>query len=359
MITLSLTPYPELQPAIYLVPTPIGNLDDITLRAIRTLATVDRIAAEDTRSARILLNHFGLHKPLSSMHRDNEANRTTALIDACKQGERIAYISEAGMPGISDPGYLLVQDAIQAAVPVFALPGPSASITALVASGLPTDRFLFLGFLPHASSRRKQVLAPFAYLPLSIVLYVSPHRLSEEIDDIRTILGDRQACIAREISKIHEEYLRGPLSTLQRELAQRTHKLGEMVLILQGVDPNTAAQAHAILQAQQSLPASLLSHNTLSPTTDKNTEESDMIVPNEQSAPNKEMAPNEPKHPPDPTEPAALDVEAALHQHARQLLQNNAPLSQIAKQLSHHWPQLTRQQAYALLQTLRTSDEIE
>ncbi|MCK6509064.1 16S rRNA (cytidine(1402)-2'-O)-methyltransferase [Myxococcota bacterium] len=307
MITLSLAPYPELQPAIYLVPTPIGHLDDITLRALRTLATVDRIAAEDTRSARLLLNHFGLQKPLSSMHRDNESARTSALIDACKQGERIAYISEAGMPGISDPGYLLVQDAILSAVPVFALPGPSASITALVASGLPTDRFLFLGFLPHASARRKQALAPFAYLPLSIVLYVSPHRISDELDDIRSVLGDRQACIAREISKIHEEYLRGSLSSLQLELAQRNHKLGEMVLILQGVPPQIAAQAHAILSTT--------------------------------------------------TDTMPLDADAALQQHAHQLLQSNAPLSQIAKQLSHHWPQITRQQAYALLQTLRHPDQ--
>lgn len=307
MITLSLAPYPELQPAIYLVPTPIGHLDDITLRALRTLATVDRIAAEDTRSARLLLNHFGLQKPLSSMHRDNESARTSALIDACKQGERIAYISEAGMPGISDPGYLLVQDAILSSIPVIALPGPSASITALVASGLPTDRFLFLGFLPHASARRKQALAPFAYLPLSIVLYVSPHRISDELDDIRSVLGDRQACIAREISKIHEEYLRGSLSSLQLELAQRNHKLGEMVLILQGVPPQIAAQAHAILSTT--------------------------------------------------TDTMPLDADAALQQHAHQLLQSNAPLSQIAKQLSHHWPQITRQQAYALLQTLRHPDQ--
>jgi len=336
MITLSLAPYPELQPAIYLVPTPIGHLDDITLRALRTLATVDRIAAEDTRSARLLLNHFGLQKPLSSMHRDNESARTSALIDACKQGERIAYISEAGMPGISDPGYLLVQDAILSAVPVIALPGPSASITALVASGLPTDRFLFLGFLPHASARRKQALAPFAYLPLSIVLYVSPHRISEELDDIRSVLGDRQACIAREISKFHEEYLRGSLSSLQLELAQRTHKLGEMVLILQGVPPQIAAQAHAILQAQISSPA---------------------LSPSDSTSATVSLDPSAPITILSPTDPTPLDADAALQQHARQLLQSNAPLSQIAKQLSHHWPQITRQQTYALLQTLRHPDE--
>ncbi|MCB9640346.1 MAG: 16S rRNA (cytidine(1402)-2'-O)-methyltransferase [Myxococcales bacterium] len=317
MLNLSLPPFEDLQAGIYLVPTPIGNLDDITLRALRTLASVDRIAAEDTRSAKILLGHFGLHKPLTSLHRDNEAQRSQDILAACKRGERFAYISEAGMPGISDPGYVLVRDAIQENVPVIALPGPSAALTALVASGLPSDRFLFLGFLPHAASKRRQALAFFVYQPLSLILYVSPHRVFEELQDLQEILGDRKATLAREISKFHEEYMRGTLSSIHQDLAQRTHKLGEMVLIIHGADDERAAQAHAIL------------HTQLNPPT-----------PNQDTQ----------------TPLTPLDPETAMQLDAQRLLELDAPLSQLAKQLAQRWPHITRKQAYDILQNLRADD---
>ena len=232
---------PPLAPGLYLVATPIGNLEDITLRALRVLRSVDRIACEDTRQTRKLLDRYGITTPTISSHEHNEAERSRRLVEELKQGGRIAVVSDAGTPGISDPGMVLAAAAIAADVPVYAVPGASAAITALVASGLNTDRFLFLGFLPSKAGARRTALEDLAAVltePLTVVLYEAPHRVLETLSDVEAVWGpDCRVVLARELTKLHEEFLRCTVAELRQTLAARDSIRGEMVLLLDAQPP--------------------------------------------------------------------------------------------------------------------------
>jgi 16S rRNA (cytidine1402-2'-O)-methyltransferase len=218
--------------ALYLVATPIGNLEDITVRALRVLKDeVDRIACEDTRHSRKLLDHYGISKPLVSYHDHNERDRGEELLQALRAGERIALISDAGTPLISDPGYRLVAAAAAEGIPVIPLPGPSAILTALCASGLPTDAFLFGGFLPPKQGQRRKTLEAWAPSPATLVFYEAPHRIHETLADVDAVLGDRPVVLARELTKMHEEFLRGTAAELRQQLTPSNTR-GEMVLLI-------------------------------------------------------------------------------------------------------------------------------
>ncbi len=224
---------------LYLVPTPIGNLDDITNRARTILETVDVIACEDTRHSGRLLTQLGISKPLIAYHEFNERDRATALTERIAEGQSIAVITDAGSPGISDPAYRIVRAAIDAGLEIVPLPGPCAIIPALTASGLPTDRFFFEGFLSHKSAARQRRLQELAMLPHTLVFYESPHRIVKTLNDALTVLGDRQACVAREITKLHEEFARGPLSDLTEAFGRRAKTRGEIVLVIAGANPDS------------------------------------------------------------------------------------------------------------------------
>jgi 16S rRNA (cytidine1402-2'-O)-methyltransferase len=216
---------------LYLVATPIGNLEDITLRALRILREADLIACEDTRHARKLLSHFEISKPLVSYHEHNERERTEELVQKLEAGTNVALTSDAGMPLISDPGYRLVCEAASRGIAVVPIPGPSAVITALAASGLPTDEFVFAGFLPRKRGARRARLNDFLLTPSTIVFYETPHRIKEALEDAREVLGDRPAAIARELTKLHEEIIRGRLSEIEIKFAERAPR-GEFVLLI-------------------------------------------------------------------------------------------------------------------------------
>ena len=218
---------------LYIVSTPIGNLEDITLRALRILKEVDLIAAEDTRHTGILLKHFGIQKPLTSYFEGNELKKREWILSRLKQGDRIALVSDAGTPGISDPGFRLIQITIRNQIPIVPIPGPSAVITALSVSGLPTDAFLFKGFLPHKSKKRKDLLKQLEETKETLIFYESPHRLNETLKDILDILGDREIVLTRELTKIYEEILRGKVSEVQNQIGERKLK-GEITLIISG-----------------------------------------------------------------------------------------------------------------------------
>ncbi len=218
---------------LYIVSTPIGNLEDITLRALRILKEVDLIAAEDTRHTGLLLKHFGIQKPLTSYFEGNELKKREWILSRLKQGDRIALVSDAGTPGISDPGFRLIQIAIENQIPIVPIPGPSAVITALSVSGLPTDAFLFKGFLPHKSKKRKDLLKQLAETKETLIFYESPHRLTETLRDILDILGDREIVLTRELTKFYEEILRGKVSEIQHQLAEKKIK-GEITLVISG-----------------------------------------------------------------------------------------------------------------------------
>ena len=220
--------------AVYLVATPIGNLEDITLRALQTLRECDLIACEDTRHTRKLLNHYEIQKPLISCHEHNEHERGREIVERVQSGQAVAVVADAGLPGISDPGYRVVQAAIEAGVRVIPIPGPSALDTAVVASGLPTDTFLYLGFLPAKSGQRLKALEALAAAKPTLVFYEAPHRLLRALEDAQTALGDRQAVVARELTKTHEEFLRGTLSEIHADLAARASVRGEIVLLVAG-----------------------------------------------------------------------------------------------------------------------------
>jgi 16S rRNA (cytidine1402-2'-O)-methyltransferase len=228
---------------LYLVGTPIGNLEDITLRALRTLREVDEIACEDTRHTQKLLNHYEIHKPLTSYHEHNEMTRSSELLARLERGAKIALVSDAGMPLVSDPGYALVNLCAQKNIAVVPIPGPSAVLSALAASGLRTDEFVFVGFLPARSSERRRALERLRGENRTLILYEAPHRIAESIADAQEILGDRPACLAREVTKIHEEFRRGRLSDLSASLAERPAR-GEMTLV---IGPPDAASAGAQL----------------------------------------------------------------------------------------------------------------
>jgi 16S rRNA (cytidine1402-2'-O)-methyltransferase len=218
--------------AIYLVATPIGNLEDITLRALRILREADVIACEDTRHTRKLLTHFEIHKPLISYHEHNEAQRASELVERAQRGEAVAVVSDAGTPGISDPGFRVVRAAVEAGVPVVSIPGPVAAISALTASGLPTDSFRFVGFLPAKKSQRRKALESLKSQDVPLVLYEAPHRIVETLEDVLRLVGDRPLVVARELTKLHEEYLRGTVSGLLNELRSRTTLKGEVTVII-------------------------------------------------------------------------------------------------------------------------------
>lgn len=236
--------------AVYLVATPIGNLEDITLRALRTLRECDVIACEDTRHTRKLLNRYEIQKPLISCHEHNEHERAREIVERVQSGQAVAVVSDAGLPGISDPGYRVVQAAIAAGVRVIPIPGPSAVDTAVVASGLPTDAFLYCGFLPSKSGQRLNALEALAAQRSTLVFYEAPHRLLRTLEDAKSALGDRQAVVARELTKAHEEFLRGTLSGIHAELAARESVRGEAVLLIAGASETPAPAASLPLHAR-------------------------------------------------------------------------------------------------------------
>jgi len=223
----------ELAPGLYLVGTPIGNLEDITLRAIRVLKQADLIACEDTRQTQKLLNHYGIETRAVSYHEHNEASRAAELVEKLAQGARIAMVSDAGMPGISDPGFRLVSLAIERGVPVFPVPGPAAFLAAMVASGLPTDSFCFRGFLPAKGGARRRELEKTGGSSSTAVFYEAPHRIRETLADVAEVLGpDRPVVVARELTKIHEEFLRGTAGEVAQVLNARGDVKGEITLLI-------------------------------------------------------------------------------------------------------------------------------
>jgi len=219
--------------ALYIVSTPIGNREDITLRALRILKEVDLIAAEDTRHTGLLLKHFGIQTPLTSYFEGNELKKKDFVLSKLTQGERVALVSDAGTPGISDPGFRLIRAAAENRIAIIPIPGPSAVIAALSVSGLPTDAFLFKGFLPHKPTKRRGLLEQLENTRETIILYESSHRIFEALKDISDILGDREVVLARELTKIYEEVLRGRVSEIQSQIAGRTMK-GEITLVISG-----------------------------------------------------------------------------------------------------------------------------
>jgi 16S rRNA (cytidine1402-2'-O)-methyltransferase len=222
-----------LAPGLYLVATPIGNLEDITLRALRVLRSVDRIACEDTRQTQKLLNHFDIHTPTVSYHMHNEGSRAEELTAELKLGARIAVVSDAGTPGIADPGGQIAAAAIAAGITVFPVPGANAAISGLIASGLPTDRFIFHGFLPAKAGQRKTALEELVRGEVTHVFYEAPHRILDTLADVEVVFGASQhVVIARELTKLHEEFLRGPAGELRSQLAARASVRGEIVLML-------------------------------------------------------------------------------------------------------------------------------
>ncbi len=218
---------------LYIVATPVGNLEDITLRALRILREVDIIAAEDTRHSLKLLNNYAIAKPLISYWSEKEKARAEELLDKLRTGLSVALISDAGTPGISDPGSVLIKRAIEENIDIIPIPGPSAHIAALSVSGLPTDEFAFLGFLPSKSGQRQKRLNELKHESRTVIFYEAPHRLLQTLADMKVILGDRRVALAKEISKIHEEILRGTLSEVLEALQTRMIA-GEYVIIVEG-----------------------------------------------------------------------------------------------------------------------------
>jgi 16S rRNA (cytidine1402-2'-O)-methyltransferase len=218
---------------LYIVSTPIGNLEDITLRALRILKEVALIAAEDTRHTGLLLKHFGVRTPLISYFEGNELKRKDYLLSRLKQGDRIALVSDAGTPGISDPGFRLIRWAVENGIRVVPVPGPAAAIAALSVSGLPTDAFLFKGFLPHKSKKRRDLLKELSETRETLIFYESPHRVLETLADILEILGDREIVLTRELTKMHEEILRGRVSEVLGRIGEKKLR-GEITLVVSG-----------------------------------------------------------------------------------------------------------------------------
>ena len=216
---------------LYLVATPIGNLEDITLRALRILKEVDIIAAEDTRNTLKLLNHFEIKKPLISNHRHNEDDREDVLINKLKEGKNIAVVSDAGTPGISDPGEVIVKKAIEENIQVIPIPGACAAINALIASGLDTKEFTFFGFLPLNKKLRKEKLEEIKNESKTSIIYEAPHKIKDSLKDLKTVIGNRKVVLAREITKIHEEFIRGNID----DIIDKCDDLkGEMILLIEG-----------------------------------------------------------------------------------------------------------------------------
>ena len=230
----------DVAPGLYLVATPIGNLEDITLRAIRVLKQCNLIACEDTRQTQKLLNHYGIEKPTISYHEHNEGARAAELVERLAQGTRIAVVSDAGMPGISDPGFRLVSLAIERGIPVVPVPGPAAFVSALVGSGLPVDSFTFRGFLPAKAGARLRQLEAIRDSPQTEIFYEAPHRLRETIAEVVELLGPtRRIVIARELTKVHEEFLRGAAGKVLKILQERREVKGEITLLIAPAAPES------------------------------------------------------------------------------------------------------------------------
>ena len=230
-----------MESGLYLVATPIGHLDDMTFRAVDVLKGVDLIGAEDTRHSRVLLAHFGIETPMVSYHEHNAAKRRGELLARLKNGEAIALICDAGTPGISDPGADLVVAAAAEQIPIHPLPGGNAVLSAVTASALDSRRFAFEGFLPRSHKERQERLAFLKTLPLTTVLYISPHRLKEDLRDLLAAVGDRPATLCREMTKIHESFYHGSLASLY-ELAETTELRGEMALVLAAAESGGEAE---------------------------------------------------------------------------------------------------------------------
>jgi len=219
---------------LYVVSTPIGNLEDITYRAVKLLSQVNLIAAEDTRTTKVLLNHYDIHTHLISYYSYNEDRRIPELIARLKSGDTIAVVSDAGTPGISDPAFKLIRRAIDEGIPVVSLPGPTAFLPALITSGLPSEEFVFVGFLP-VKKGRQTMLTALSQEPRTVVLYESPHRLLRTLNDLQKYMGDREMAVARELTKKFEEIVRGKISFVQQHFT--TNKVrGEFVLIIRGIE---------------------------------------------------------------------------------------------------------------------------
>lgn len=216
---------------LYIVATPIGNLEDITFRALRILKEVDLIAAEDTRHSLKLLNHFGISRPMTSYFDHNQHLKGERILEHLRSGKSVALISDAGTPGIADPGYRLVRDALDEGIPVVPIPGANAAITALSVGGLPTDQFTFAGFPPPRQGKRRTFLAQLQQLPGTLVIYEAPHRLSATLEDIRAVMGERQLVIARELTKLYEELSRGTVSQVLAALPEGKLR-GEVVILI-------------------------------------------------------------------------------------------------------------------------------
>jgi 16S rRNA (cytidine1402-2'-O)-methyltransferase len=217
---------------LYVVATPIGNLEDITYRAVRILGEADVIACEDTRQTRKLLDHYGIQKPTISYHEHNETERAAELTARLLGGAVIALVSDAGMPLVSDPGYRLVKAAVENGVPVQPIPGASAALAALAGSGLPSDAFHFGGFLPSKPGQRLKALEALADEPATLIFYEAPHRILDSLEAVEQLLGDRPVVVARELTKIHEEFLRGPAAEVRAQLAARDALKGEFTLLI-------------------------------------------------------------------------------------------------------------------------------
>ena len=259
-ILLEENPNQPLAPGLYLVGTPIGNLGDITLRAIRVLRSADRIACEDTRQTQKLLNHFGITTPTISCHEHNEAERIPEFLAAMQRGARIAVVSDAGMPGISDPGMHLAAAAIKAGIAVHPIPGANAALSAVVASGLNTERFVYSGFLPAKAGARRAELERLASTiedGTTLVFYEAPHRIQETLGDIQAVWGEQcRIVVARELTKLHEEFMRGTVAEVVAELNQRDRIRGEITLLveacIQTEETASGSIADRIAELQQS-----------------------------------------------------------------------------------------------------------
>ncbi|HXF57444.1 MAG TPA: 16S rRNA (cytidine(1402)-2'-O)-methyltransferase [Actinomycetota bacterium] len=238
---------------LYLVGTPIGNLEDMSDRARRVLGQVELVAAEDTRRTRKLLERFGIRARLVSFFEGNERERLPWLLEALREGRDVAVVCDAGMPGLSDPGYRLVAACVAEGIPVDVVPGPSAAVAALVVSGLPTDRFAFEGFLPRAGRAREERLAALAGEPRTVVLFESPRRLRRTLDDLRRALGERRVAVVRELTKLHQEVLRGSLSEVLAELEARGEVRGEVVVVVEGARGTERADPAEALRVARDL----------------------------------------------------------------------------------------------------------
>ncbi|GEN34585.1 MULTISPECIES: 16S rRNA (cytidine(1402)-2'-O)-methyltransferase [Aneurinibacillus] len=219
---------------LYLVATPIGNLDDMTVRAIRTLQEVDIIAAEDTRQTRKLLTHFQIETRLISYHEHNKTASGPEIIRLLKEGKSVALVSDAGLPAISDPGQELVRDAAEESIPIIPIPGANAGLSALIVSGLPTDRFVFRGFLPRDKKERREELDRLRPYPETLIFYESPHRIARTLQEIQEVLGDRKVALGRELTKRYEEFIRGNISDVRDFLEGQAEIRGEFTLIVEG-----------------------------------------------------------------------------------------------------------------------------